>query len=381
MIKHERLILEKLTENPMLSQGELAAMLNLARSSVSVYISHLMQMGYIRGRGYLIEDHNTVYVIGTAGIDYRTIVNETLLLDSAHTAIMDDNDLLISYGGIGKNIADSLHRIGLSVSCICAVGSDTSGKELLEDCRQIGVDVSDALIVPGQKSSTYLEIRSLNKKRILINSANVKLQETLTPEYLQSKAHKLRHALAIVIEDSLSIQSMQYISSNYIQIPIFMVCSKPTRAARYVTFMNQFHGLIASLEIAWAILGEHGDAPVQSALVADIIRQISAKVCGPVLLCYGASEFAYSDGTRIWLGSYENPSARASIYSHYRDTVAAGFIHCLLDESCGEDLIRYVCACRQIVAQSEFIVSHQLCPERIAAVLQSIQCDIYPVID
>ena len=234
----------------------------------------------------------------------------------------------------------------------------------MEDCRQIGVDVSDALIVPGQKSSTYLEIRSLNKKRILINSANVKLQETLTPEYLQSKAHKLRHALAIVIEDSLSIQSMQYISSNYIQIPIFMVCSKPTRAARYVTFMNQFHGLIAL------------DLPH-----SDIIRQISAKVCGPVLLCYGASEFAYSDGTRIWLGSYENPSARASIYSHYRDTVAAGFIHCLLDESCGEDLIRYVCACRQIVAQSELIVSRQLCPERIAAVLQSIQCHIYPVID
>ena len=51
MIKHERLILEKLTENPMLSQGELAAMLNLTRSSISVYISHLMQMGYIRGRG------------------------------------------------------------------------------------------------------------------------------------------------------------------------------------------------------------------------------------------------------------------------------------------------------------------------------------------
>ena len=48
MIKHERLILEKLTENPMLSQGELAAMLNLTRSSVSVYISHLMQMGFIR---------------------------------------------------------------------------------------------------------------------------------------------------------------------------------------------------------------------------------------------------------------------------------------------------------------------------------------------
>ena len=102
MIKHERLILEKLTENPMLSQGELAAMLNLTRSSISVYISHLMQMGYIRGRGYLIEDHNTIYVVGTASIDYRTTIDEALLRDPTHTATLDDNELNIDFGGIGK---------------------------------------------------------------------------------------------------------------------------------------------------------------------------------------------------------------------------------------------------------------------------------------
>ena len=188
MIKHERLILEKLTENPMLSQGELAAMLNLTRSSISVYISHLMQMGYIRGRGYLIEDHNTIYVVGTASIDYRTTIDEALLRDPTHTATLDDNELNIDFGGIGKNISENIHRIGHNVSYICAIGSDVFGQELLEECRQNGIDVSDSLVVPAKKSSTYLEISSRDRKKIVLSSANMKLQQSLTPDFYKQKA-------------------------------------------------------------------------------------------------------------------------------------------------------------------------------------------------
>ena len=105
----------------------------------------------IRGRGYLIEDHNTIYVIGTASIDYRTTIDEALLRDPTHTATLDDNELNIDFGGIGKNISETIHRIGHNVSYICAIGSDVLGQELLEECRQNGIDVSDSLVVPAKK--------------------------------------------------------------------------------------------------------------------------------------------------------------------------------------------------------------------------------------
>lgn len=377
MIKHERLILEKLTENPMLSQGELAAMLNLTRSSVSVYISHLMQMGFIRGRGYLIEDHNTIYVIGTASIDYRTTIDEALLRDPSHAATLDDNELNIDFGGIGKNISENMHRIGHNVSYIGAIGSDVLGQELLQDCRQNGIDVSDSLVIPAKKSSTYLEISSRDRKEIILSSANMKLQESLTPDFLQGKSAKLRHALAIVIEDSLSENSIQYISSNYSPIPIFMVCSKYTRVPRCMHFLNQFHALVTSLDIAWLILGERGIPPLQDVLTMDIARQLSNKVGGAVLMCYGKSEVVYAHDNQAILGRYSDPGYRAGIYAHYRDTVAAAFFHCLLEEADDEELLRYVCACRDIVSGTEQIVNKQLCPELVSSAMKKMSVEIH----
>lgn len=377
MIKHERLILEKLTENPMLSQGELAAMLNLTRSSVSVYISHLMQMGFIRGRGYLIEDHNTIYVIGTASIDYRTTIDEALLRDPSHVATLDDNELNIDFGGIGKNISENIHRIGHNVSYIGAIGSDVLGQELLQECRQNGIDVSDSLVIPAKKSSTYLEISSRDRKEIILSSANMKLQESLTPDFLQGKSAKLRHALAIVIEDSLSENSIQYISSNYSPIPIFIVCSKYTRVPRYMYFLNQFHALVTSLDIAWLILGERGIPPLQDVLTMDIARQLSNKVGGAVLMCYGKSEVVYAHDNQAILGRYADPGYRAGIYAHYRDTVAAAFFHCLLEEADDEELLRYVCACRDIVSGTEQIVNKQLCPELVSSAMKKMSVEIH----
>lgn len=365
MTKHERMILDKLTEDPMLSQGELATMLNLTRSSVSVYISHLMQMGYIRGRGYLIEDNSTIFIIGTASIDNYTSVDEAQLYDPAHTAVLDNNELTVYYGGIAKNLSDNLCRIGHAVSCICAVGSDVQGRELLEECRQSGIDISDCLIVPGAKSSTYLEIQGKDNTHILLSSANMRLQERLSQEFLQGKSSKLRHARAIITEDSLTPSTLRYISATYSPL---LVCSKVTRISRYMGFMNQFRAVVASVDIAWLVLGEQGKAPTDDTSVFEITARIANRVNGQVLICYGHSDFAFSDGNRTILCTYSSPLNKASVYAHYRDAVAAGFFHCILEGIEGEDLLRYVSACRDIVAASQFVVNAQLCGELISAV-------------
>ncbi len=369
MTKHERIILEKLVENPMLSQSELAEMLGLTRSSVSVYISHLMQMGFIRGRGYVIENCDNLYVIGTAGVDHRMVMEESRLLQPDSATILDDCELTVSYGGIAKNVSENLCRLGGRVSCICAVGSDVQGRELLDECRLSGVDIDDVLIVPASRSSTYLEIASLDRNRIIFSSANMKLQRQITPEFLMTKQHKLRHAKGIITEDSLSTAALQYISSNY--SPVFLICSKSNRVGRYAQFLNQFNGIVANLETAWMTLGEEGKPPLDDASVFSVIERVYVRAKGPILLCYGSNHFAYCDGSYLAICSYSDPKESAALYAYYRDTVAAGFFHCLMEGIEKDDLMRYVCACREIVSQSPALVNLQICPELISSVISS----------
>ncbi len=367
MTKHERIILDKLTEDPMLSQSELAAMLGLTRSSISVYISHLMQEGYIRGRGYVLDNQKTVYVIGTSSIDYRTVVDQDTPLFSSHTAIVEDQELTVSYGGIAKNIGESMTRLGHSISCISAIGSDSLVGELLNEYRKLGINVDNMLIVPASRSSTYLELRSLDYSQVILGAANMKLQLHLTPEFLTEKRYKLRHARAIIVEDSVPAETLQYVSSNY--SPVFLTCSKTTRIQRYASFLGQFNGMIANLEIACRLTQRELPAPEDDGAVFAITAQLRRQINGPLLLCYGSDRFSYMGNGPVLLCQYSSPHKNSALYAHYRDTVAASFFHCLLEKMDGEALLKCAAACRDISARSIELTNHQLCPELIADVI------------
>ena len=358
MNKHERIILEKLTENPMLSQSELAQMLNITRSSVSVYISYLMQKGYIRGRGYIVEDKKTFYIIGSTGIDYQTAISEN------HLAIpyaLDGYDLLVSYGGISKNIAESLTRLGLHAACISAVGSDLMGQAIIEECKKSGVECSDFLISPTRQTSTYLEIRSLDFNKILFASANMKLQQLITPDFLTTKQHKLKHAELVIIEDSLSSATLQYVSSMYSNT--LFICTKPSRISRYSGFLNQINGMLTSLENAAAILDRAIPDDSDSKEVFRLSKLLQSQLSGPLLICYGKDKFCYTDQGGSVICTFSDPSPRTDLFSHYRDTVAAGFIYALSQGFEPAEMLKFTAACRQVAAESSSFRNQHLCIE------------------
>ena len=69
MTQREREIFEIIKKNPMIEQSQIAAMLNIARSSVAVHISNLQRKGYILGKGYLLKEQDYVVGIGAANVD------------------------------------------------------------------------------------------------------------------------------------------------------------------------------------------------------------------------------------------------------------------------------------------------------------------------
>lgn len=369
MTKHERIILDKLTADPMLSQSELASMLGLTRSSISVYISHLMQEGYIRGRGYVLDNQKTVYIIGTSSIDYRTVIDQDTPLFSNHTAIVEDHDLTVSYGGIAKNIAESMTRLGHSISCISAIGSDPLGSELLNEYQKLGINTDNMLIVPASRSSTYLELRSLDYSQIILGSANMKLQLHLTPDFLMEKHYKLCHARAIIVEDSIPSETLQYVSSNY--TPVFLTCSKITRVRRYAPFLGQFNGMITSLEIACHLTQREVPPIEDDNAIFAITAQLRRQINGPLLLCYSSDRFSYMGNGPVVLCQYNSTPKNAALYAHYRDTVAASFFHGLLENLDAESLLKYAGACRDISAESIDLTNSQLCSELVADVIAS----------
>ena len=64
--------------------------------------------------------------------------------------------ITLSAGGVGRNIAENIARLGCTVNLLSAVGNDGFGTFLLEECRKAGVETEEILISESMPSSAYL---------------------------------------------------------------------------------------------------------------------------------------------------------------------------------------------------------------------------------
>ena len=153
MTQRERQILRWIEENPLISQQELADKAGIARSSVAVHISNLMKKGHIAGKGYIVSSAPYAVVVGGVNMDIGGVSAGPLVpADSNPGAVR------MSLGGVGRNIAHNMALLGVDTRLLTAFGDDAHAQRIAASCGELGIDISRALQVPGERTSTYLFI-------------------------------------------------------------------------------------------------------------------------------------------------------------------------------------------------------------------------------
>ena len=158
-----------------------------------------------------MEDYNNndmyVVVIGAANIDIGgTPLNPLIPADS------NPGDISINYGGVGRNIAHNLAKLGVPVRFITAIGGDVLGEDMLRHCESIGMDTSNVLRIPDRTSSMYLYINNTaGDMEMAIDHMDIVSQ--ITPEYLDSVRPVIQGAMAVVMDGNISADSFLHLKS------------------------------------------------------------------------------------------------------------------------------------------------------------------------
>ncbi len=162
-----------------------------------------------------------VIVIGGAGVDLIGRLEGELRLGTSNPA-----DIRTSFGGVARNVAENLARLGQDVILVTAVGDDQSGEELMKQIRGAGVDTSYILKTDDHPTGSYLGI--VDQSGVLqfalddINATNA-----ITPEYIRSLAGVIGEASLIVIDANLPEDTLRIIFSQARKARI-PVCADPT---------------------------------------------------------------------------------------------------------------------------------------------------------
>lgn len=210
MTSREREILNLIRKNPMISQNELADLLNITRSSVSVHISNLIKKGVIKGKGYVVNDAgHDVVVIGGSNIDITGNLSREF-----HMHDSNPGEILMSLGGVGRNIAENLAYLDVHVQLISAIGADLYGDQIMENCQSIGIDTALMKRFSDYRTSVYMQVMS-DSGQLEMAISDMDIMKHMTPKVLEAHKHQLEGARAIVADGNLPTETIEYLAENY----------------------------------------------------------------------------------------------------------------------------------------------------------------------
>lgn len=291
MTNREKEVLNLIRSNPLIGQRELADKLAISRSAVAGHIMNLSTKGYIVGKGYILNEEPYVVVIGGSNMDILgTPFNNYVQRDS------NPGQVSMSPGGVGRNIAENLARLGTNVKFLTILGDDLNGERLLDSCRQCGIDITHTKISTRHSSSVYLSI--LDDKGDMISAvSDMQLINELNREYLEAKHNIINNASLLVLDANLSQSVLRYITEKYGSvIDIFVDTVSTAKAGKIAPLLQDVHTLKPNFLEAAVLCGK------------DINSKTPAQTLGRHLLDTGLKRVYLSMGSEgvLYMDKHQN---------------------------------------------------------------------------
>jgi pseudouridine kinase len=175
----ERAVLEAISANPFVGQQEVADGLGLARSTVAAHIVSLVQKGHILGRGYVLPKARPIVCIGGATVDRTYQARERLVPGTSNPV-----EGRRGFGGVARNVAENLSRLGLDVALVTALGEDEAGEAVARHLAGLGVDLSRSLRAPDRPTAEYVAVLEPGGD-LALGLADMGILDLLTPDVLE----------------------------------------------------------------------------------------------------------------------------------------------------------------------------------------------------
>jgi pseudouridine kinase len=176
-----------------------------------------------------------VLVIGSAGLDLVGRALGTLQLGTSNSG-----HLRVSPGGVARNVAENLARLGLGVNLITAVGDDEQGHQLLEQTRLAGVEVEHCIRVPDQSTGSYLAV--LDAQGLLhLGMDDMRASNAITSQYLRDRKELFKKAAAVFVDANLSEKTLRTAISLAFRagVPIAADPTSVNLATRLLPFLDR----------------------------------------------------------------------------------------------------------------------------------------------
>lgn len=181
------------------------------------------------------QENKLVAVIGGAAVDIQGAPEHALALrDSNPGAIR------LTMGGVGRNVAETVTRLGIETHLLTAIGGDVFGDLIRRHCETLSIDIKDALFLDNERSATFMFVNE-DDGDLALAIADMGIIHKVDPTYLKAHHAILEKADVIMVETNLSQEALAYILEKYHHKPIFcdvVSCIKSQKIVDHISYLH-----------------------------------------------------------------------------------------------------------------------------------------------
>jgi pseudouridine kinase len=189
---------------------------------------------------FSIASDSPVLVIGSAGVDIVGKVCGKLLKATSNPAYIRN-----AFGGVARNVAENLARLGQPVRLLAAVGIDQVGQQLLNQVVSAGVDISAVHRTDQWPTGSYLAVlNSIGELEFALD--DMRIISAITPDLINQHADLFFDSSLLFLDANLSKETLRTIFS-YARKANIPVCVDPTSsllAGKFKPYLPKIHMIV-----------------------------------------------------------------------------------------------------------------------------------------
>ena len=294
-----------------------------------------------------------ILVIGGANRDITARANEEMIpLAESHIGQVNQ-----TAGGVGRNIAETLARLGQKVTLLSAFGDDEFAHQMMAHLTGLDIDIAPSIRADGQDSDCYLTIHDKDGEQVTaINQ--MALSDKITPSVITDQAEMIASADFVICDCNLSEASLSEIANIKRKGQLVLDGVSSAKIGRALDILSEVDILKCSRAEALSLVG--GDDSTPDKAVVDMMADTGA---AHILLSQGASGFCiYRDDE---VHQFEAIQTAPETISGAGDCLLAGYIYGLATGRSVKEAGMIARQCAYLSCQSVSAVSDHISLETI----------------
>lgn len=275
-------------------------------------------------------------------------------------------DIKITFGGVCRNIAENMARIGVNTKFISILGNDEKGRSMIEHSKFIGYDMSESLIIENGTTPTYMAI--LNEDGEMMSAVvDMKSVDEMNFDFIDSKKEIIENSEYTFL-DADNPTNLEYILKTYRGKTKFIL--DPISAAKAKTIrhlIKYFHTIKPNRHEAEVLAGFEIKNDIDLKKAADYFLELGVE---KVFISLDEEGIYYSDGKRA--GKVKANNVPVKNVTGAGDSFVAGLGYGYINNLSICDTIKYSVAMSVITISHEETIHPKMCHEFVKERIETI---------